>query len=419
MVSLRDPVRDNLLFVDFAQGVVGGCVLLAAASVLDYERLFGKLSFVPLLASFALSVLLILFGSGPGTSDAKVNLFGFQPVEIIRLLLVLLPGRLLRAALGRAAPRARNAAAAGRAHPPLRYSAGRIHAAGAGLAWRSRWLSSSCKRIWGRRWCSPACSWRSTASRAAAPWCRRPAWRWWRPGFVAGYFIGVPHTVGERVSMWLSPWDNLVHGGDQLAHSLWAFATGGVVRHGHRAGRSATGAGRAHRPDPFRAGRRVGLPGRGGGVRALRVHRLARRCASRCGRAPITNSSWRAGLAAATALQILLIAGGALGVLPLSGVVTPFLSYGRTVHAGEFPGDRDPAFDLRARPAARTGPIAVPRCRCAPPALVFAAWPARWCWPRPRYVQVLRSAGGDGRRARWWCRPMARAATSTIRASRK
>src|SRR5437660_4844355 len=48
-------------------------------------------------------------------------------------------------------------------------------------------------------------------------------------GFIAGYFIGVPHTVGERVSMWLSPWDNMVHGGDQLAHSLWAYATGGVT----------------------------------------------------------------------------------------------------------------------------------------------------------------------------------------------
>jgi cell division protein FtsW (lipid II flippase) len=37
-----------------------------------------------------------------------------------------------------------------------------------------------------------------------------------------------------------------------------------------------------------------------------------------------------AGLAAATTLQLLLIAGGSLGVVPLSGVVTPFLSYGRT-----------------------------------------------------------------------------------------
>ena len=43
---------------------------------------------MPLLASFALSALLILFGYGPGTSDAKVNLLGFQPVELIRVLLV-------------------------------------------------------------------------------------------------------------------------------------------------------------------------------------------------------------------------------------------------------------------------------------------------------------------------------------------
>src|SRR5207302_7776647 len=47
-------------------------------------------------------------------------------------------------------------------------------------------------------------------------------------GFAFGYVIGVPHTVGDRVSMWLSPWNNVVHGGDQLAHSLWAYATGGI-----------------------------------------------------------------------------------------------------------------------------------------------------------------------------------------------
>src|ERR1035437_9050063 len=52
MLCLRDPVRDTLLFVDFAQGVVGGCLLLGALSGWNYERLLGKLSFVPLLASF-------------------------------------------------------------------------------------------------------------------------------------------------------------------------------------------------------------------------------------------------------------------------------------------------------------------------------------------------------------------------------
>src|SRR5439155_11711415 len=77
MVSLRDPVRDNMLFAGSAQGVIGGCVLLALGSLFDFRRAFGSLSYVPLLASFALSVLLIVFGYGPGWSDAKVNLFGF------------------------------------------------------------------------------------------------------------------------------------------------------------------------------------------------------------------------------------------------------------------------------------------------------------------------------------------------------
>ena len=43
-----------------------------------------------------------------------------------------------------------------------------------------------------------------------------------------------------------------------------------------------------------------------------------------------------AGLGVAMALQILLIAGGSLGVLPLSGVVTPFLSYGRSSMLANF-----------------------------------------------------------------------------------
>ena len=47
------------------------------------------MSFVPLLAAFLLSVVLILFGSGPGGSDAKVNLLGWQPVEAIKILVVL------------------------------------------------------------------------------------------------------------------------------------------------------------------------------------------------------------------------------------------------------------------------------------------------------------------------------------------
>src|ERR1017187_2733267 len=48
-------------------------------------------------------------------------------------------------------------------------------------------------------------------------------------GFAAGYWLGVPHPVGGRGRMWLSPWDTLVPGGDQLAPSLWAYAAGGAA----------------------------------------------------------------------------------------------------------------------------------------------------------------------------------------------
>ena len=88
MLSLRDPLRDTLSLAPFAQGVMLGCAFMLALSFLDYQSLFAKLSFVPLLLSFLLSVVLILLGAGPGASDAKVNLFGFQPVEIIKILLV-------------------------------------------------------------------------------------------------------------------------------------------------------------------------------------------------------------------------------------------------------------------------------------------------------------------------------------------
>jgi hypothetical protein len=88
MVTLRDPLRDTLAFSSFAEGVAAGCAVLALASTLDYRRISGKLSYVFLIASFLLSAALILFGSGPTGSDAKVNLLGFQPAEIIRVLIV-------------------------------------------------------------------------------------------------------------------------------------------------------------------------------------------------------------------------------------------------------------------------------------------------------------------------------------------
>jgi len=334
MVSLRDPVRDNLLFTDFAQGAAAGVILLAAASGLDYQRLFGRLSFVPLLASFGLSVLLVLFGSGPGTSDAKVNLFGFQPVEIVRLLLVFfLAGYFADRwePIRHATERRPRLQALTRYFdiPPIEYTLPAFLSVGLCLAFFFLQKDLGPALVFACLFLALYGIARGSAFLPVTGMGVLAA------GFIAGYAIGVPHTVRERVSMWLSPWDNLVHGGDQLAHSLWAFATGGATGTGPGLGEPQL-VPAAHTDLVLSAlGEEWGFVGVAAVFalyaffihRALRIARRARND---------YEFFLAAGLAAATALQILLIAGGALGVLPLSGVVTPFLSYGRTAMLANF-----------------------------------------------------------------------------------
>jgi cell division protein FtsW (lipid II flippase) len=334
MISLRDPVRDNLLFVDFAQGVVGGAILLAIASGLDYERLFGKLSYVPLLASFALSVLLILFGSGPGTSDAKVNLLGFQPVEIIRILLVfflagyfahrwdiLRHARETRQSLGALTKRFDI--------PPVEYTLPVLVSVVLSLLFFFLQRDMGPALVFACLFLTLYGIARGSALVPAAGLVLMML------GFAAGDFLGVPHTVHDRVAMWLSPWDNLVHGGDQLAHSLWAFATGGLTGMGIGLGDPQV-VPAAHTDLILSAlGEEWGFLGVAA-VFALYAFIVYRSIRIALRARTDYDFFLGAGLAAATALQILLIAGGALGVLPLSGVVTPFLSYGRTAMLANF-----------------------------------------------------------------------------------
>jgi cell division protein FtsW (lipid II flippase) len=334
VVSLRDPVRDNLLFVDFAQGVAGGAMILALASGLDYERLFGKLSFVPLLASFVLSALLIVFGYGPGTSDAKVNLFGFQPVELIRLLLILfLAGYfaqrwdILRHAREHRPALARFDKLGG--IPPLEYTIPVFVCGALSLLFFFLQKDMGPALIFTCLFLALYSIARRGALMAVA------GLLFLLGGFVGGYFLRFPHTVYERVSMWASPWSNLIHGGDQLAQSLWAYATGGLFGTGLGLGDPQL-VPAAHTDLILSA-----LGEEWGFVGLLAVFALYGFLLYRAARIALRARSdyeffLAAGLAVAMGLQVLLIAGGSLGVLPLSGVVTPFLSYGRTSMLANF-----------------------------------------------------------------------------------
>ena len=52
------------------------------------HRTFSKWVYTPLLIALGLFILLLRFGSGPTGSDARVNLGPFQPVELIKILIV-------------------------------------------------------------------------------------------------------------------------------------------------------------------------------------------------------------------------------------------------------------------------------------------------------------------------------------------
>ena len=333
-VSLRDPLRDTLDFSKFAWGVGLGCLVLLLPSlrIVHYQK-FSNWCYTPLFAAFALFVLLLRAGSGPTGNDAKVNLGPFQPVEAIKILLVFfLAGyfarnweRLRDLREKRFVPRA--------------------------LRWINLPRFSHVLPVM----CAVACALLmffllkdlgpalvTGFLFLAMFWVARG-----RAGLVllgiallaggvaVGYHIGKPPTVVDRVNMWLSPWDNDVHGGNQLAHSLWAFSTGGVWGSGPGWGDPAMiPAGHTDLVLPA-IGEEWGFIGVAAVLLLLGylVYRAFRIGLS----APNEYGLFLAlGLGALIAFEMLLISGGVLGAIPLSGVVSPFLSSGNTAMLANF-----------------------------------------------------------------------------------
>jgi hypothetical protein len=173
-------------------------------------------------------------------------------------------------------------------------------------------------------------------------------------GFYVGYRLQISQTLVARVGMWQSPWDNGVAGGDQTAHSIWALATGGSF--GTGLGLGDTRYLPAGHTDLILAaiGEELGAAGlllvavlyAFVAWRGFRIGRLAR-------------NDYGFFLAAALTLflivPVLIMASGILGVTPLTGVVTPFLSYGGSAMVANFcalgmltaiHADRHPSGDL-------------------------------------------------------------------------
>jgi cell division protein FtsW (lipid II flippase) len=334
MVSLRDPLRDTLDFKKFAWGVLLGCgvLLLPLLRPFQYSR-FPRWTYTPLLAAFVLFGALLRFGSGPTGSDAKVNLGPFQPVELIKVLLVFfLAGyfaekweRLRDLRQKSLVPRWLSWLELPRASHALPVMCG----VACSLVLFFVLKDMGPALVVGFVFLTMFAVARGKAGLALLGVAALIG------GVAAGCHFGTPHTVVERVAMWLSPWNNDVRGGDQLAHSLWAFSTGGPWGSGPGWGDPAViPAGHTDLVLSSIA-EEWGLAGVLSiaalfAVLVERALRIARR-------APDEYASFLAlGLGALIALEMLLISGGALGAIPLSGVVSPFLSLGNTAMLANF-----------------------------------------------------------------------------------
>ncbi len=335
MIARPDPLRDALLFPRYAQTVFLGVVIMAAVSEIDFRSpQFRQLAYVPLLSAAALSLLLILFGRGPGGSTARVNLGAVQPIEAIRLLLLLfLAGyfarrwELLRqlrqtAFRGRTIPAWLDVPRAEYALPVV---------AGVALALGLLFLQKDL---------GPALIvgflflglYALARGRIGMPLAGLALLLF---GFYACYKLKIPATVVDRVRIWQSPWDNAVRGGDQIAHAIWTLASGGPL--GTGLGLGATRYLPAGHTDLVLAsiGEELGLTGLAivASLYALicwRAYNTARRAAT----------DYELFLAAGVMLLIgiptLLMASAMLGIVPLTGVVTPFLSYGGSAMTANF-----------------------------------------------------------------------------------
>ena len=327
MLSRPDPLRDTLLIVRYTQGVLIGSFLCLAASTIKV-RSSGLLQFgyLSLAAALLLSMALVVFGTGPGTSGAKVNLGPWQPVEFIRLLLI----AFLAVYLGRRWELLRQVREEtwGRRSLPTWLHLPRLgHVlplfGGVGLALA---LFFALRDLGPALLISILLLVMLSVARAGAG-ALAAGLLLLAGGFYLGYALDVSHTLTARVAMWRSPWENAVRGGDQVAQAAWALSAGGLT--GTGPGLGDTRYVPAGHTDLVLAavGEELGLVGLLVVLAAAAV--LAWRGLGIARRAPTDTAFFLAlGLTLSLVLPMIVMAAGTLGLMPLTGLVTPFLSYG-------------------------------------------------------------------------------------------
>ena len=323
LFTLRDPLRQSELYWHQTIGAALGLGVMLFFSRLNLKaRLqLKRYQYLWALGAGALMALLLLFGHGPG--GVRLALFGFQPVELSRLMILLFLAAYLSDRSDQIADSSSNGRRSAFFTIPRRQDIAPvlvlfgftllffyiIKDMGPGLLLFSAFI----------------CLLYLTTGRGVFLWVGLILvlfGGWLGYLFHAGFFA-------VRVDMWLHPWRNLHPQGMQLGQALWGMGTGGWSGSGLGLGLPAA-IPRAEDDMAFAAwSEQTGLAG--SLILLLLFSILIWRGAKIAIRA--SNPFDRAlafGITSLMAVQVLLILGGVTGLLPLTGLSLPFFCYGNS-----------------------------------------------------------------------------------------
>ncbi len=382
LFSLQDPLRDRFLakstFVYFLIGIAF-IVLLQFMNLKKFTpdsgffRLFlfknnryAANGWPWVAGAMALLGLTILFGTGPEGSGVKVNLFGFQPSEIVKYMIILFLAGFFTAnekfiseypSFGKRLSFFISALIAiiasillflvlGDLGPAIvccftfiilfSFSRGDFMPMAAALILYSlaAWI---CKNLWMATGITVAAlliymliaKKKISESTVMALVVVSSFLLLDKIQVLAKIIPGPIQRLVDRKAIWSNAWDNQVYGGDQVANGIWAISTGGITGQGAGEGFGKT-IPEAHTDMILPAiGEELGWTG----IACifilflLLLHRSI--IIGRQAGAPFLFYLC-AGAGIGIFVQFLLIAGGSTGALPLSGVALPFTSYGGT-----------------------------------------------------------------------------------------
>ncbi len=319
--TVKDPYRDTFVFTGQVWGIaVWGLIALAV----PLSRPFGRLAlrryqYAYAAAAIGLMLLLKAFGHGPG--GIHIQVFGVEPVEFIKILLVFFAVSYLadrRGMLGDARsplPRFRDFAPLAAIYVFTLFLFVLVRDLGPAVLLFGAFLTLLYL----------------TTQKAAYP-------------AVGAALLLLAATVGyklhfgffaTRITMWLNPWHNTDPRGAQLADGLWGMATGGLW--GSGLGLGSPGLMPRSGSDLIFAslGEELGLIGT---LSVLVVYCLLIARGFHIALRAVTefDRMLAAGLTTLLALQTMIIVGGVTGLVPLTGITLPFVSFGASSLVADF-----------------------------------------------------------------------------------